>query len=239
MLKSNNHIVKVGVVLISAVLLSSCQISLSQSPLNTPTLIPTGFFTTPDSGGLSIQTIAAFGTQTAAARTSGPVTGTPGLPVTGTVVASQTPNILSGTPATPTNVLATTAVPVNTTGGPTPTPLPAGVRPSAYTLQSGEFPYCLARRFDVNPEELLSINGIAGEDVLSAGTSLKIPQTGNRFPAARALRAHPDTYTVASSDETLYGVACKYGDVEPAAIAGLNGVSVSAALHTGQQLKIP
>ena len=50
---------------------------------------------------------------------------------------------------------------------------------------------------------------------------------------------HPTTYTVLASDETVYGVACKFGDVDPAAIAQANGISVDAALAAGQSLSIP
>lgn len=247
MRKPQRQLVTLPLLLVGALLASSCQISLSRAPQGTPTLIPTGFFTTPNSGGLSIQTIAAFGTQTAAARTAGPGTGTPA-----TLVASPTPLIVtmtptSGTPGTPTNALVTipalaTTTPLgmtNTPGGPTPTTLPPGTVPTTYTLQNGEFPYCLARRFNVNPQELLTLNGIAPEDVLLPGTTLKIPQGGSPFPGTRALRTHPDTYTVASSSETVSSVACKYGDVYPSAIAQQSGISVSATLSVGQQLKIP
>jgi hypothetical protein len=53
------------------------------------------------------------------------------------------------------------------------------------------------------------------------------------------LASHPATYTVSSSDETMYSIACKYGDVEPGALASANGLSTSATLSVGQQIKIP
>jgi LysM repeat protein len=127
---------------------------------------------------------------------------------------------------------------VVTQSGPSSTPIPPGVRPASYTLQSGEFPYCIARRFDVNPDELLSINGLASGNIYYPNLTLKIPQSGS-FPADRALAAHPTTYTVSSSDETIFGVACRYGDVDPAVLASTNGLSTSADLTLGQQLKIP
>jgi hypothetical protein len=34
-------------------------------------------------------------------------------------------------------------------------------------------------------------------------------------------------------------VACKFGDVDPAAIASANSISISAKLTAGQQLQIP
>jgi spore germination protein YaaH len=105
-------------------------------------------------------------------------------------------------------------------------------------VQSGEFPYCIARRFNVNPDSLLAANGLSGGETVSPGLTLTIPQTGS-FPGARALHSHPDTYTVDSSDTTIYGVACYYGDVLPQSIASANGLSLSSALTIGQRLTIP
>jgi LysM repeat protein len=104
-------------------------------------------------------------------------------------------------------------------------------------LQEGEFVYCLARRFDVDPAQILSLNGLLESTTIYAGTVLKIPQSGS-FPGARALRNHPTTYT-ASAGETLYSVACAFGDVDPSAIATANGLSAGATLTAGQTLSIP
>jgi hypothetical protein len=95
----------------------------------------------------------------------------------------------------------------------------------------------------VDPNELLSLSGLSRDQAysLSTGTVLSIPQTGNPFPGDRSLRAHPATFTVGSTSdvETVYAVACYYGDVDPAAIANENGISLGANLNPGQQLTIP
>jgi LysM repeat protein len=238
------HGLALSAILLIAMMLSACTQSLSASPLASPTMIGTGLFVSPfpsvENPMEMIEEFAA-GTATSAYAQTMAAGGTPGAPA-GTML---TPVEITGTPSTPTNAAAaTTSVAVNvattavvvTPGGPTPTQAP---KPSSYTLQQGEFPYCIARRFNVNPEELLSLNGLTDGQYYYPDLTLKIPQTGNPFPADRALRAHPGTYSVASSDETVYGVACKYGDVDPAAIAAANGISVSANLTSGQQLSIP
>jgi LysM repeat protein len=117
------------------------------------------------------------------------------------------------------------------------TSVPVGSRPSTYTLQEGEFVFCLARRFDVDPDQILTLNGLSDGQLVYPGTVLKIPQSGS-FPGQRALLNHPTTYT-ASSGESLYSVACKFGDVAPDSIATANGISVGATLTGGQQLSIP
>ena len=180
--------------------------------------------------------IEEFAKQTAAAQTvaaSGGASATPQA-LSGTTVTPQT-----GVPSTPTNAVPTTPVAASLVpSGPTTTPVPAGVRPASYTLQSGEFPYCIARRFNVDPDQLISLSGLTSPDVYYAGLVLKIPQSG-AFPGSRSLATHPTTYTVVSSDETLYSIACKYGDVDPASIASVNSISVTAKLTVGQPIKIP
>ena len=70
------------------------------------------------------------------------------------------------------------------------------------------------------------------------GMSLKIPQTGGKFPDGRALKKHPAKYTVVSGD-TIYSIACKYGDVEPWAIAMANNLAAPYTLTVGSVINIP
>jgi LysM repeat protein len=230
---------------ISTVLIAACTQSLSAAPVATPTSIPAGLFISPlPSAENPMAMIEEFAKQTAAAQTTIANGGTPVTPqaiTTGTVITPQaggtptaTPTV--GTPSTPTNAVATT--PVVVPSGPTTTPVPPGVRPTSYTLQNGEFPYCIARRFNVDPDALLSASGLTSPDLYYPGLSLRIPQSGS-FPGDRMLASHPTTYTVTSGDETVYSVACRFGDVDPAAIASANGISTSANLTAGQALKIP
>lgn len=126
--------------------------------------------------------------------------------------------------------------PTDTSGTPA-TPFVAEV-PEAYTLQEGEHPYCIARRFDVDPIRLLGVNGLDPSVVPSAGYRLIIPQDTAGFPSARSLREHPTTYTVQPGD-TIYAIACMFGDVYPEAIAEANGLTEPYDLTAGTQLQIP
>jgi LysM repeat protein len=234
-------VLAISIFIISTLLISACTQSLSAAPVATPTLLPTGLFVSPIASVENpMAMIEEFAKQTAAAQTA--TAGTPGAApanVTGTP-GTPDPNIATPTPTinnvTPTNGGAVTS----TNAAPPATSVPPGVRPATYTLQKGEFPYCIARRFNVDPDQLLSASGLTASqaDSLATGTVLTIPQSGN-FPGNRALAPHPASYTVASGDETVYSVACKYGDVEPNAIATANNISVSAKLNLGQVLQIP
>jgi LysM repeat protein len=159
-----------------------------------------------------VATLPAPGTDTA----SGAVT-TPGAQVQPTAAPPT---------AAPTQPQAQVVVPTRTPG-----------RPSSYTLKGGEFPFCIARRFDVNPTDMLNLSGLPQAGVYPPGTVLKIPQTGS-FPGARSLRDTPDTYSVKSGD-TIYSIACLYGEVDPSEIAFANNLSSPYTLKVGQELNIP
>lgn len=245
-MQKNNRVRLVSILFLAAILVSACTQSYSQLPLATPTLIPTGLFVSPFPAGQDpLKIVADLGTQTAVAKTAEAVTGTPATPTTATTGTAITPTGASLTPTlgTPVTAAATTPAPVTVMPGASFTPtativIPTG-RPATYALQPGEFPYCIARRFNVNPDDLLSLNGLSRGDIYLPGTTLRIPQTGS-WPGDRALHSHPDTYTVSGvGDDTIYGVACYYGDVFPEAIAKANNLPLSASLSFGQRLVIP
>ena len=144
--------------------------------------------------------------------------------------ALGTPEVVTQVPPTP--------IPVGTA---TPTPLPtlqAMTKPTTWTVQSGETIYCLARRFDVDPGDMLSINNLYTGSMLSIGDVLDVPQTGSWPTADRALLDHPDVWNV-SSGETVYSIACAYGDVWPEQIIQLNGLTAPYDLTGIATLQIP
>ncbi|MEP6896592.1 MAG: LysM peptidoglycan-binding domain-containing protein, partial [Chloroflexota bacterium] len=144
----------------------------------------------------------------------------------------------TNTPLVSVNPTATLAV-VPNNNGPTATQIPAGSIPGTYTLQSGEFVYCIARRFNINPDDILALNGLVDSQTIYPGLTIKLPQNGNPFPGDRMLRNHPVSYIVAGSGESVYSVACAFGDIDPARIAQANNISVGASLSAGQTLSIP
>lgn len=249
MSKKQRGLLTAFIFVLPIMLVSACTQSLSNAPAATPTLIPDGLFVSPfPSVENPMAMIEEFAKQTAAAQTTvaGGAPGTPSTPsailtttpqaaTTGTVITPQS-NVIStptSTPAisTPTNANTNANVP------PPGTAVPAGTRPKEWILQAGEWPYCIARRFDVDPDALITASGLINPDIYYVGQKLIIPQSGS-FPGPRVLMPHPATYT-AAADDTVYGVSCKFGDVYPDAIAAANGISVAAKLTAGQQLKIP
>lgn len=225
------------VLAIAALMISSCTMSY---PGADATPIPTNPFTKPLATDEMLR-VQEYATGTAIAKTQQAGGG-------GGPTATVTPTPQNGVVPTATNTQSSPAIvtATNTPGiggsgtGTTPTPTVGVVtgRPSQYVLQPGEFPYCIARRFNVDPDDLLALSGLMDGVVYPAGTVLKIPASGS-FPGDRARRPHPTTYTVTSSNETFYSIACLFGDVDPAAIAQANGLALGSPLTLGQAIKIP
>jgi LysM repeat protein len=167
-----------------------------------------------------------------------PIASPPTMVLTPTSESAFTPMLL---PPTPNLTVSPTATPsaTPTVSEPTLTPTLFNSIPLIYTLHAGEFPYCIARRFNVDPNELLTLNRLANRKVFYTGMVLKIPQTGNLFPGNRTLQIRPTTYTVSRYNETSYAIACVFGDIYPETIAQANHISTDSILFVGQQLIIP
>ena len=115
--------------------------------------------------------------------------------------------------------------------------------PGFYTLQPGETPKCIARRYNLDWIKLYSINGISFENeaLIGAGKNLILPQNSewlsDRY-GERATAPHPAQHSVVAG-ETLYSIACFYGDVSPEAIAIQNGLNSADQVAPGMTLTIP
>lgn len=221
-----------------AMVAAGCDLRYSPPPAATSTAIGDQSLFAPTLGPASMTDVQGFATQTAMALSGTPIaavaTATPAVVGDMTVTPTSIITIPTGAVTTPTSTLAVAATSNNQVIN---TSVPVGSRPSTYILQAGEFPFCIARRFDVDPEQLLTLSGLSDGILYPPGTQLQIPQSGS-FPGNRSLRNHPTTYT-ASAGETIYAVACAFGDVRPEDIASANGLSVSATLSGGQSLSIP
>lgn len=215
-------LIMIGMVMIG---LASCKLPASSGPQ--PTSETSDGFPVPGktepTSGINISTLA---TQTAQARPPVAISTTTTNPYPAPTSAVSTPvatSVLVVLTPTGAPVVYVTATP----GGP----------PAKYTLQEGEFLFCIARRFDLNIDELLTLNGLNADSLLSPGQELKIPQTGNPFIGTRALHDHPSTYTILAGD-TLNRIACYFGDVSPDMIALQNHLTTTD-LPVGEVLIIP
>lgn len=171
--------------------------------------------------------LTQIGTQTAIAKTPPVITAAP----TQGQVAQNTPVAPEATQPPPP---AATKTPKPAVKVPTATP----GRPSSYTIQAGDTFFCIARRFNLNVADFLSLNGLSTSSLAQIGQVVKIPQSGTWNTGDRALKSHPTTYTVVAGD-TLNRIACRYGDVDPSAILVTNGFSSANDIKPGITINIP
>ncbi len=232
-----HHLKIVALIALALMLtLAACARSASRATVNTPTNAgePSFPFETQD-------TVSQFATQTAFVSTPQ----IPVLPTSTGEVQIETP-----VPAQPESgggeVANTPTTDQNSGGGvatlPAPTlgPTPVVERPSSYTLQRGEWPICIARRFNLDLSSFFAANGLNMNSKPSAGTTLTIPQSGAWGPqfGSRSLLPHPTSYTVTAGD-SVNSIACKFGDVTPEAILNANNLTSGAELQPGTTITIP
>lgn len=229
-MKSYTKIVLV-VALALFLVLTACTRQASKSPVATT---PTGEVNFPFNTQAAVSN---FGTQTAIASTPGAgvaPTFTPQVVVsTLTPAAGDTGAVTSGESGGGQQATATT-------GSAATVATPAVARPTTYTLQKGEWPICIARRYGLDLNTFFAANGMNMNSRPATGTVLKIPATGdwNSSFGSRTLVKHPATYTVAGGD-TVNTIACKYGDVTTEAILAVNGLASASDLKSGSTIKIP
>jgi LysM repeat protein len=165
-------------------------------------------------------------------QSAAPVNQTPkSTPPAAPVQATATPTLAAITATGPSGIGSATPVPTSALS-------PGSSGPTVYNLHKGEFPYCLARRFNIHPDDLMRLNGFYYGQIFYPGMRVYIPQSSRPFPGNRALRPHPATYTVQRGD-TLFSIACYYGDLDPKLLAQANQLHKPYILWAGRQLTIP
>ncbi len=205
--------------LLILIVFAGCTRAASKAPADSP-------LKAPDSTPLVLDPIAATQTaQIVISQFNQPTLMVPNAK--GTLIA------ITAIPATPAPIVTPTPE------GPTPTPVE--MRPNRYTVRPGESPNCLARRFDVDPQELLKVNGLQEGSIINVGQELKLP-LDTHFPGERrvpgTVRPDPEGYWV-SPGETIYMVACYYGDIFPEEIIEANNLKEPYDISGIKNLIIP
>jgi LysM repeat protein len=212
-------------------LLAGCTLSYSNPPTGSAAASTSSFSSTSPAVATMNALRTAFIQQTAQARGQNQ---TPGTEATNTAASFSTVAVTQATgQSTPTGATQAATVPFVATSTP-------GF-PDTYTIHEGETVYCLGRRFNIAPNDILVLNGLGANADVYPGDVLKIPKNGDPFPGDRALHAHTSNmvYTVQASYDTVYKVACYFGDVDPNRIIAANNLKEPYALTSGQKIIIP
>ncbi len=171
-----------SILMLVAVILSACNQPYSQAPSVTNTPInPNSLFATPLGQPTNMSDVQSFATGTALAILNGTpgaevATATPAVNTTPAGNETITPTSIIALPTnavtTPTATLAVASTNAVSTSQVVNTSVPVGSRPATYTVQQGEFVFCLARRFDVDPDQILTLNGLSDGQLVYPGTVL-------------------------------------------------------------------
>lgn len=157
----------------------------------------------------------------------------PPTPESTPIATTSEQPVSSASPTGETPVAAETPVPE-----PVEYASPAMLVPEVYTLHRGEFPWCLARRYNISPQQIMCLNGFYPGQTFYAGQPVYLPLDPIPFPGKRALRPHPARYVVGFGD-TIYSVACFFGNVDPMILAAVNDIQPPYRLRPGQVLEVP
>jgi len=119
--------------------------------------------------------------------------------------------------------------------------------PEQYTVQSGDTLSAIANRFELNMDDIASLNGFSRNASLRVGQRLKL--TGE-VPVEVKTEVHKDSKAdtrvssgeakdthVVKAGETLSAIAQKY-QLQLSYLADLNGLSRNSTVRVGQRLKI-
>jgi LysM repeat protein len=227
---------QIGCVLAMSIFLAGCTISYSNPPTGSPKGDGTSAYST-NSGPVATMNAlrTAFIQQTAqASGQNGTPAGATNTASFSTVAVTPTVEITPGAQDTPaTAPTATQTAPLPSAATSTPG------APTTYKIHEGETIYCLARRFNIDPVDILAVNNddpnVYPDDVIN------IPQNGNAFPGERALHPHTAnmSYTVTAAYDTIYKIGCYFGDVDPNRIIAANSLKDPFTLTLGQKIVIP
>jgi LysM repeat protein len=144
----------------------------------------------------------------------------------------------------PTESATETPAPTASSGATTP---PTAVPTSSgggegyieYTVQPGEWVYSIARKFGVDPQDIINLNHMVEPYTLYPGDVIKIPSGGDVPAPSSGLSSSESgtTYTVQLGDNVSL-IASKLG-VTADAIITANNLTYPYTLYPGQVLTIP
>jgi LysM repeat protein len=175
---------------------------------------------------------------------------------------TQTAQAAAGSAATPTPLVVMTqgtpSAPQATLGTGTPKATTAATAAattcgaSTYTVLQGEWVYSIARKFGVDPQAIIDLNGLVAPYALTPGQTLKIPggcPSGTTPVVVATVTPGGPTVTpggtitsgsvyYVQAGEWVYSIARKFG-VDPQAIIDANNLQPPYTLSVGQKLIIP
>ncbi len=105
-----------------------------------------------------------------------------------------------------------------------------------YQIKEGDCLWTIARQYQLSIQELVEVNDIDIEEVLSPGLSIKIPQ--NQLSNSGEKEKMPTTVHTVQKGESLWDIAQKYR-LSLDKISSVNNLKKPDSLYIGQKINIP
>ena len=154
MVNRKRSLILFSLVALMAIVISACEKPYSSVPLETPAAEETSLFVSPfPTSDNPMAMVEELSTGTAMAETA--VALTAGTPPAEQAEGTEITPDSGATEVVPATSATATNTPPLSSASPTATqqaPTEVINAPGTYTLQKGEHPYCIARRFNVNPD---------------------------------------------------------------------------------------
>lgn len=97
-----------------------------------------------------------------------------------------------------------------------------GTTPSAVTVGHGDTLYSISKRYDVNLQELIQVNGLRAPYNIKVGQTLRIPKS---------------TYHIVRKGDTLYSISKRY-NTSVDALVRANGLTQPYTISVGQKIAL-
>jgi LysM repeat protein len=143
----------------------------------------------------------------------------------------QLPTATSTPPPTPSEPTQTPVIVVNS-------PTPGAAQTQTYVVQTGEWVYSIARKFAVDPNDIIALNNLQYPFDLEVGQEIIIPSAGSSSTGPDATVVAGGTEYIVKTGDSVYSIAQAHG-VDYDSIISANGLVFPYNIYPGDRLIIP
>lgn len=138
-----------------------------------------------------------------------------------------------------------TSTPPPTASAPTQTPVvvvnsptPGAAQTQTYVVQPGEWVYSIARKFSIDPDDIIAINNLQYPYDLEVGQELIIPESGSSSRDPNSTPVTGGTEYIVKAGDSVYSIAQAHG-VDYQSIIDANDLVFPYSIYPGDKIIIP
>jgi len=143
----------------------------------------------------------------------------------------QLPTATSTPPPTPPEATQTPVIVVNS-------PTPGAAQTQTYVVQPGEWVYSIARKFEIDPNDIIALNNLQYPFDLEVGQEITLPAARSSSNGPNATVVAGGTEYIVRAGDSVYSIAQAHG-VDYESIIGVNNLVFPYNIYPGDRLIIP